>query len=60
MTWCLIVFFLCDGIVSAAALVRSDERANGIEATQNWQQLMDSWYDDETLAQIYPNAIRVE
>ncbi|MCC8047191.1 MAG: putative ABC transporter permease [Clostridiales bacterium] len=60
LTWCLIVFFLCDGIVSAAALVRSDERANGIEATESWQQLMDSWYDDETLAQIYPNAIRVE
>ncbi len=60
LTWCLIIFLLCDGAVSSAALMRSNERLEGIEATQSWQQLMDSWYDDESLAKIYPNAIRVE
>lgn len=39
------------------ALVRSTQRANGVPAKQQWQQIMDEGFDDERLAQIYPNAL---
>lgn len=55
----LLVFMLCNMSVSAMALVRSDERARGIEASGRWQEIMDERFDDRRLARIYPNAIRV-
>ena len=55
----LLVFMFCNMSVSAMALVRSDERARGIEASGRWQEIMDERFDDRRLTRIYPNAIRV-
>lgn len=57
MTWIFIIFMCANMIVSALALIRSTQRANGEPAERQWQELMDEWYDDETLQRIYPNAI---
>ncbi|MCI7100248.1 MAG: putative ABC transporter permease [Lachnospiraceae bacterium] len=59
-TWVMIVFMCCNMAVSGLALIRSDQRAHGIEAEHGWQKTMDARYDDETLERIYPNALTVE
>lgn len=60
VTWCLIIFMCINMAVSALALLRGNERTYGIEATTSWQAVMDERFDDERLARIYPNMIRVE
>ncbi len=56
LTWIFIAFMSVNVTVSSLALARSTERANSIPATRPWQQVMDKYYDDVTLQQIYPNA----
>jgi len=56
VTWVLIVFMACNVIVSCMALVRQEQRENGIPAQSGWQRVMDERFDDERLARIYPNA----
>lgn len=60
ITWILIIFMCCNMAVSSMALIRSTERANGIEATHSWQEIMDERFDDERLQKIYPNAINTQ
>lgn len=60
VTWILIVFMCCDMLVSVMALMRSDQRAHGVAATQSWQKTMDQKFDDARLKKIYPNALKVE
>lgn len=56
VTWILILFMIADGLVSAAALIRQDERANNIPAGNVVQQWLDENYDDEVLSRVYPKA----
>lgn len=60
LTWCLILFMICNAAVSCLALTRYNERAHGIAATQDWQETMDERFDDERMEKIYPNALTVE
>ena len=60
LTWVIVVFMCCNMAASAMALIRSNERSQGIPATQSWQQTMDERFPDERLEKIYPNAIKVE
>lgn len=57
VTWVMVVFMCCNVMVSCMALVRSTQRAEGIPATQSWQQVMDERFDDERMERIYPNAL---
>lgn len=59
-TWLLIVFMLCNIVVSGLALIRYDEREKGVEATAEWQVWMDEHYDDAGMEKIYPNAKTVK
>ena len=59
LTWILLLFMCCNMFVSAAALIRSDQRNQGIEATYAWQKILDERFDDERLERIYPNAMNV-
>lgn len=54
------IFMILNVLVSGIALVRSDERKNGIEATYSWQRTMDTKFDDYRLSKIYPNMIHLE
>ena len=60
LTWVIVVFMCCNMAVSTMALIRSNERSQGIPATQSWQQTMDERFPDERMDKIYPNAIKVE
>ena len=58
ITWIMVVFMICNGIVSSMALIRADQRDKGVEAEYFWQEMMDEYYDDATLKKIYPNALK--
>ena len=60
LTWVIVVFMCCNMAVSTMALIRSNERSQGIPATQSWQQTMDERFPDERMEKIYHNAIKVE
>ena len=57
---CFLVFMICNVVVSCGALIRYDERGQGIAAETAWQEWMDVHYDDAKMAQIYPKAKAVE
>lgn len=56
ITWILIVFMVCNVMVSSLAMVRYSMREQGIAATSDWEEWMDEHYGDETMERIYPNA----
>lgn len=60
ITWALAVFMCVNMAVSGLALIRSDQRVNGIPAKSGWQQTMDEHFDDARLQKVYPNMITVD
>ena len=56
LTWILVVFMAVNILVSMAALVRYDMRANGRPAESGWEKVIDEHFDDERMDRIYPNA----
>ena len=60
ITWLLAIFMVCDMAVSAAALVRYQERREQIPAANVIQEVMDTYYGDAVMERIYPNAISVK
>ena len=56
LTWILVVFMVVNILVSMAALVRYDMRANGKPAESGWEKIIDKHFDDERMDRIYPNA----
>ena len=56
LTWILLGFMVCNILVSCVALVRYDERGNGVQATNVVQKWVDAHYDDAKMKKIYPNA----
>ena len=56
LTWVLLGFMVCNILVSCVALVRYDERGNGVQATNAVQKWADAHYDDAKMVRIYPNA----
>lgn len=59
VTWCLVVFMVCNVMVSCMAMLRYNERSQGIPAESGWRQTMDERFDDARMKRIYPNAIQV-
>lgn len=60
LSWIFVVFMCCNMAVSGLALMRSDQRANGIPAEKNWQKIMDERFDNARMERIYPNAKTAE
>lgn len=60
LTWGLIVFMSCNIVVSCMALVRYDQRNQGVKAEAKWQMWIDEHYGNEKMDKIYPNAKAVE
>lgn len=56
VTWVLIIFMTCNMMVSCMALIRYDQRTDGIPATEDWQEAMDEHFGDARMDRIYPNA----
>ena len=60
VTWAVLVFMICNMVMSGGALLRYDTRTQGLPATSGWEVYMDAHYGDDVIARIYPNAIRVD
>lgn len=58
VVWIMVIFMLCNIIVSVFALIRYDTRGQGKEAESYWEQVADTCYGDDIMEQIYPNAIK--
>lgn len=56
VTWCLVAFMSVNMLVSAAALVRYDQRAKDDTPDNAVEKLIDTWFDDARMEKIYPNA----
>lgn len=56
LTVFLAIFLAADVCVSILALIRYDTRGNGMEAVYSWEKMMDQYFDDAKMDQIYPNA----
>ncbi len=60
LTWVLVVFFVCDMLVSAAALGRLETRSQGVPPQNVVEEYLDEHYGDERLNKIYPAAVRTQ
>ncbi len=56
LTWILVVFLACDMALSAAALSRYSNRAQGEEASNAFEVFLDENFDDARMKQIYPKS----
>ncbi len=55
----LIAFMAVNIMVSCTALIRYEQRDNGIVAEAQWQKIMDDRFPDDRMEKIYPNAMGV-
>ena len=60
LTWCLVVFMVCNIAVSVLALARQSERAAGQPASNGVELWLDDHYGDAVMGRIYPNSIQAE
>ncbi|MDO5409450.1 MAG: putative ABC transporter permease [Lachnospiraceae bacterium] len=56
ITWLLILFMICNMIMSGMALLRYNQRHEGVPVSSGWQKTMDVQFDDARMERIYPNA----
>lgn len=56
VTWIVIAFMTVNIGVSMLALIRYDVRSEGAAAKYQWERVMDTYFDDERMQKIYPNA----
>lgn len=54
-TWVLLVLMICNGLISAAAMIRYVERKDGIEAGNSVESFLDDKYPDQLVEWIWPN-----
>ena len=56
LSWSMVVFMSANILVSAAALIRYDQRNGGPAASGGWEKIIDTHFDDKRMEKIYPNA----
>ncbi len=52
-----ITFLIFDAFLSATAGIRMNQRAEGIEPRNRYEEFLDTHYDDETMHKIYANSV---
>lgn len=57
ITWILIVFMICNTLISAMAMVRYVKRQDGIEARNAVEVFLDLNYEDEIIEKVWPNMV---
>lgn len=55
LTWVIIFFMLCDGLLTASAMARYSERQTRPEPSNGIEVFLDSRYDDAWMEQRWPN-----
>ena len=57
LTWALCIFMAADIAVSSAALVRYNDRLNGVPASNSVEIYLDGHYGNDRIYQVYPKAV---
>ena len=57
ITWILIVFMICNAMLSAMALVRYTQRKEGIDASNVVEEFIDATYEDAHIEKVWPNMV---
>lgn len=57
ITWILVIFMICNALISSMAMVRYTQRQDGIEATTAIDNFLDSNYQDELIEKVWPNMV---
>lgn len=57
ITWVLIVFMVCNALISAAAMVRYIKRQEGEAAQTMVERFLDENYEDEWIEKVWPNMV---
>ena len=60
VTWLLIVFMICNSIISAMAMVRYTKRQEGVAAENVVEEFLDVTYQDELIEKVWPNMVITE
>ena len=57
LTWALCLFMAVDMVVSSAALIRYNDRLNGVPAQSAVAEYLDEHYDNDRMHKVYPKAV---
>ena len=57
LTWALCLFMALDMVVSSAALIRYNDRLNGVPAQGAVAEYLDEHYDNDRMHKVYPKAV---
>lgn len=58
ITWILILFMICNALLSSMAMIRYSQRQDGMEARNAVEQFLDDTYEDAIIEKVWPNMIR--
>ena len=57
ITWILVVFMICNALISAMAMVRYTKRQENIQASNFMEEFLDVNYKDELIEKAWPNMV---
>lgn len=57
ITWVLLIFMVCNALISAMAMLRYIERKDGIQAESRIEVFLDTNYDDALIEKVWPNMV---
>lgn len=57
ITWVLVLFMICNALISAMAMVRYIERNDGVPAETAMETFLDTNYKDELIEKVWPNMV---
>lgn len=57
ITWILVLFMICNTLISAMAMVRYIKRQDGMKARNAMEVFLDLNYEDELIEKVWPNMV---
>jgi len=57
ITWILVVFMICNASISAMAMLRYNERQEGVTADNAIEMFLDANYEDDLIEKVWPNMV---
>ena len=58
ITWVLILFMICNALLSSMAMIRYSQRQDGMEARNAVEKFLDATYEDTVIEKVWPNMKR--
>ena len=57
ITWILVVFMICNSLISAMAVIRYTQRKEGAKANTVVEEFLDANYEDTMIEKVWPNMM---